>query len=196
MKKKVSAAPRGGGGGGGGGRGRGGRGRGGARKDEKFSEDSFFMAESKKRRKIADDADVIDSGESDDERGYGFRGGSDGEDDGGDAETADEVRQRVAMAQLDKYRRIAKEEEDEDDEDDSDEGIDRVGEKEGLRDSLVAKILQQEQLEESGRVRRAMASRYCIAFSLVSIGLSRFCLVKFIAFGSELGANSIRKWRP
>ena len=190
----MSAAPRGGGGGGG--RGRGGRGRGGARKDEKFSEDSFFMAESKKRRKIADDADVIDSGESDDERGYGFRGGSDGEDDGGDAETADEVRQRVAMAQLDKYRRIAKEEEDEDDEDDSDEGIDRVGEKEGLRDSLVAKILQQEQLEESGRVRRAMASRYCIAFSLVSIGLSRFCLVKFIAFGSELGATSIRKRRP
>ncbi|XP_050273527.1 U3 snoRNP-associated protein-like EMB2271 isoform X2 [Quercus robur] len=156
MKKKVSAAPRGGGGGG---RGRGGRGRGGARKDEKFSEDSFFMAESKKRRKISDDADVIDSGESDDERGYGFRGGSDGEDDGGEVETADEVRQRVAMAQLDKYRRIAKEEEDEDDEDDSDEGIDRVGEKEGLRDSLVAKILQQEQLEESGRVRRAMASR-------------------------------------
>ena len=190
MKKKVSAAPRGGGGGGGG------RGRGGARKDEKFSEDSFFMAESKKRRKIADDADVIDSGESDDERGYGFRGGSDGEDDGGDVETADEVRQRVAMAQLDKYRRIAKEEEDEDDDDDEDEGIDRVGEKEGLRDSLVAKILQQEQLEESGRVRRAMASRYCIAFSLVSIGLSRFCLVKFIAFGSELGATSIRKWRP
>ncbi|KAM4118819.1 hypothetical protein ACJW30_03G011400 [Castanea mollissima] len=156
MKKKVSStAPRG--------RGRGGRGRGGARKDEKFSEDSFFMAESKKRRKISDDADVIDSGESDDERGYGFRGGSDGEDgDGGDAETADEVRQRVAMAQLDKYRRIAKEEEDEegdDDDDDEDEGIDRVGEKEGLRDSLVAKILQQEQLEESGRVRRAMASR-------------------------------------
>lgn len=159
MKKKVSsAAPRGGRG-----RGRGGRGRGGARKDEKFSEDSFFMAESKKRRKISDDADVIDSGESDDERGYGFRGGSDGEDgDGGDAETADEVRQRVAMAQLDKYRRIAKEEEDEDEDDDDEEGIDRIGEKEGLRDSLVAKILQQEQLEESGRVRRAMASRYCI----------------------------------
>nr|POF02413.1 hypothetical protein CFP56_57184 [Quercus suber] len=53
MKKKVSAAPSGG---------AGGRGQGGARKDDKFSEDSFFMAESKKQRKIAD---VIDSGEVD-----------------------------------------------------------------------------------------------------------------------------------
>ena len=116
------------------------------------------MTESKKRRKIADDLDVIDSGESDEEP-YGLPG-SDSEAEMAAEETAGEKRQRIAKALVDKYRELERKKEEDEEEEEVEEGIHRESEKEGLRDSLVAKILQQEQLEESGRVRRAMASRY------------------------------------
>lgn len=141
MKKKVSAAAP----------------KGGARKGKQFSEDPFFMTESKKRRKIADDLDVIDSGESDEEP-YGLPG-SDSEAEMAAEETAGEKRQRIAKAVMDKVRELQRKKEEDEEEEEVEEGIHRESEKEGLRDSLVAKILQQEQLEESGRVRRAMASR-------------------------------------
>lgn len=128
-----------------------------AKKSKTYSlnEDSFFSTESKKRRKI--DRDEIESDSDDD---YGVVG-SDGEGGGEEAEeaeaieeTADEKRKRIAQEYLEKVRGLARREK-EDEEDESDE----EGEKEGERDSLVAKILQQQQLEDSGRVRRAIASR-------------------------------------
>ncbi|KAF3450305.1 hypothetical protein FNV43_RR06385 [Rhamnella rubrinervis] len=134
----------------------------GAPKGKKFSidDDSFFSPESKKRQKVGGGGkrDIIESSDSDDE----FVGGSDG--DGGEEaeaeesvkETVGEIRKRLAKAQLEKLRQIdlKYKEEDDDDEGGSDKEIE-----EGQRDSLVAQILQQQQLEESGRVRRTLASR-------------------------------------
>lgn len=134
----------------------------GTRKGKRFSidEDSFFRHESKRRRKAKDEDaedDIIESEEEDDEEGTGSD--ADGleerqEEDEFAAETADEKRLRVAKAYVEKIRGIvSREREDE-------EESERAEEREGQRDSLVAQILQQEQLEESGRVRRLIASRY------------------------------------
>lgn len=117
----------------------------------KFSlnQDPFFEGETKKRRKFNYDDDDIESGESEDYENNNEYGGG-GSDDGDSEveETADEKRKRVATAYLEKIRELARREKEE-----------REEEKEGERDSLAAKILQQEQLEETGRVRRVIASR-------------------------------------
>ncbi|XWS20700.1 hypothetical protein CRYUN_Cryun31cG0125200 [Craigia yunnanensis] len=98
--------------------------------------------------------DDIESGDSEEEAE--ILGGSDAsggeekqeEDEDEDEETPGEIRKRMATELLDKMRAIARKEKEEVEE-----------EEEEARDSLVAKILQQEQLEESGRVRRVVASR-------------------------------------
>jgi ribosomal RNA-processing protein 9 len=137
MKKKMSAP------------------NGGARKGKGFSRDPFFVEESKKRRKI--ESDVIRS-DSDEEYGLVSKYGIEEEEAELVEETADEKRQRVARAHLDKVRGIAaKVEEDEEER----EG-EREDEREGERDSRVSMLLQQEQLEDAGRVRRAIASRYSL----------------------------------
>lgn len=119
----------------------------------------FFSSESKKRQKISNDVngDFIESSESDEE----LVGDSDREDreeaeeDETAKETADETRKRFAIAHLEKLREIARRQK----EDEEDELSGKESDDEGQRDSLVAQILQQEQLEESGRTRRAIASR-------------------------------------
>ncbi|XP_052179860.1 U3 snoRNP-associated protein-like EMB2271 [Diospyros lotus] len=122
-----------------------------------INEDPFFDAElTRSRRKIGDDDEIQSSDEEsqeflDDEAG----GGEEKEEDEEEEETAAEKRKRVAEAYLEKIRAIAKREKEEEEE----YGVRDDGEKEGERDSLVAQILQQEQLEESGRVRRFIASR-------------------------------------
>ena len=63
------------------------------------------------------------------------------------------MRKRLAQDLLQRVRKSAqKGEEEEDDEEEKDE--------EGARDSLVAQKLLKEQNEESGRVRRSLASRF------------------------------------
>lgn len=140
----------------------------GASRGKKFSfdNDPFFGAESSKRRKVdgGGKGDIIESSDSDDDELVGGGVGSDR--DGAEEaeaeepvrETADEVRKRLAYAQLEKLRQIERKytEEDEDDEEGGGSGR---GREEGQRDSLVAQILLQQQLEESGRVRRTIASR-------------------------------------
>ena len=149
-KKKTSAPPNG------------------AKKGKNFplSKDPFFSSESRKRRKIVDDE--IESGESDEDNGLmGV------EDEEFEEETVDEKRKRVAVEYLEKIREIAKREKERGDEEkDEDESDD-----EGEKDSLVAKILQQEQLEDSGRLRREIASRPC--FLLVYFSLE-FCIHIFV----------------
>ena len=137
VKKNISAPPRG------------------AKKGKNFplSKDPFFSSESRKRRKIVDDE--IESGESDEDNAFVDEGA---ENEEFEEETADEKRKRLANEYLEKIREIArrgKEREDEEKDDDDESGD------EGGKDSLVAQILQQEQLEDSGRVRREIASRYC-----------------------------------
>ncbi|KAJ7529169.1 hypothetical protein O6H91_15G036100 [Diphasiastrum complanatum] len=107
--------------------------------------DDFFAAE---------DEELVSS---EDEQGDQRRGGANREeedeeenDDLNGAETADEKRLRLAKAYLDRLRAAAEEDQDIDDERE---------ELEGRRDSLVADLLKQEQLEESGRVQRKLAAR-------------------------------------
>ncbi|EOY25478.1 WD40 repeat - like 10 [Theobroma cacao] len=127
----------------------------GGQKGGKFSMNNgpFFEAESKKRRKTEYEDDDIESGDSEEEAeilgGFDASGGV--EEDEDDVETPGEIRKRVATELLDKMRAIARKEKEDEDED-WEEG-------EEARDSVVAKILQQEQLEESGRARRVLASR-------------------------------------
>ncbi|XP_047972419.1 U3 snoRNP-associated protein-like YAOH [Salvia hispanica] len=114
-----------------------------------IADDSFFEAtDQKRRRKFENDEEI----KSSDEDG----GDSDSEKEEEIDETPAEKRKRLADAFLEKLR--AKEREREENEESEEEGEGRR-EREGERDTLIAKILQQDQLEESGRVRRALASR-------------------------------------
>lgn len=123
-----------------------------------MDKDPFFMEKGSKRRRKEDEEDIESEEEEEDEFGSeGLRSDEENEEEG-EEETAAEKKKRLAMAFLEKRREQARREEEEEEEDGED---DRV-EKEGLRDSLVAKILQQEQLEESGRLRRKIASRYSL----------------------------------
>lgn len=119
-----------------------------------IADDSFFEAtDQKRRRKFENDEEI----KSSDEDG----GDSDSEKEEEIDETPAEKRKRLADAFLEKLR--AKEREREENEESEEEGEGRR-EREGERDTLIAKILQQDQLEESGRVRRALASRF-VSFS-------------------------------
>ncbi|XP_057754064.1 U3 snoRNP-associated protein-like EMB2271 [Arachis stenosperma] len=129
-------------------------------KHKAASHDPFFANDSRKRRKPnRDDADVnaadeIDSDFDDDD----FFAGEHGEDlseqqQEEEEETGAEARKRIAQDFLRKYRDAAKKKEDEDESEGADE------DEEGFRDSLVAEKLIKDQQEESGRVRRAIASR-------------------------------------
>jgi hypothetical protein len=126
-----------------------------SKKKKNQGHDDFFESAAKKRRKSALD-EAIESDDSDEDA---MNGGDreNGEDENGEIEeTADEKRVRVATEHLERIRALAKKIEEE--EEDDGEGED---EREGKRDSLVAEILQKDQLEESGRVRRFLSTRYC-----------------------------------
>lgn len=132
-----------------------------------INQDPFFDTDekgSKRRRKMEEDDEDIESGseeEEDEDEGGEFGLGEKGEEgEEAEEETAGEYKVRVSKAYLKRVVEIAKkQQEDEEAEVTGDEEKERV-EREGQRDSRVAKILQQQQLEESGRVRRAIASRY------------------------------------
>ncbi|XP_062096910.1 U3 snoRNP-associated protein-like EMB2271 [Humulus lupulus] len=123
-------------------------------KASSLTDDAFFGNDPKRRRKKTKNEDFIESSDSED-----FFSGSD-EDGGANGneneveETVDETRKRLATELLEKMRKSAKEDDDDDEGGDSGKEIE-----EGERDSLVAQILQQKQLEESGRLRRSVASR-------------------------------------
>ncbi|KAI7999186.1 U3 snoRNP-associated protein-like YAOH [Camellia lanceoleosa] len=126
-----------------------------AKRDFSINADPFFDAEPKRRTKIADDEDIESGDESEEEfNESGGEGKSAVEEE--EEETAAEKRKRVADAYLEKIRAIAKREQEDEDEE---RGSGDEGEREGERDTLVAQILQQEQLEESGRIRKLIASR-------------------------------------
>ncbi|KAL3503992.1 hypothetical protein ACH5RR_033833 [Cinchona calisaya] len=124
-----------------------------------INEDLFFDTDekgSKWRHKMEED---IESSEEEDDEGERF--GAKGDAEEKEEETVGEKRLRVSKDILKKIKMMVENEEKDKDEEaqvSGDEEKERV-EREGQRDSLVAKILQQEQLEEGGRVRRAIASR-------------------------------------
>lgn len=124
-----------------------------SKKKKNQDNDDFFESAAKKRRKAALD-EAIESEDSDEDA---MNGGEteNGEDANGEVEeTADEKRVRVATEHLARIRALAKKIEEEEEEDG--EGED---EREGKRDSLVAEMLQRDQLEESGRVTRFLSKR-------------------------------------
>lgn len=104
--------------------------------------DPFFSNESKKRRKFEDDE--IESEDEDAEIPSTVEAGEEEED----VENVDERKRRLALKHLESLREIARKTEELDDED-GDE----------VADPIVARILQQEQLEDSGRARKLIASR-------------------------------------
>ncbi|ESQ38055.1 hypothetical protein EUTSA_v10028589mg [Eutrema salsugineum] len=120
--------------------------------------DPFFEEETTRRRKVSYDDEDIDSGDSDAEQD-GFTGGDENgkveeaedEDEFAD-ETAGEKRKRLAEGMLKRMREAQRRErEEQDDDDDEDEEEDDTG--------RIAKTLMKKQLEDSGRVRRVIASR-------------------------------------
>ncbi|KAJ1690479.1 hypothetical protein LUZ63_014634 [Rhynchospora breviuscula] len=123
------------------------------KKKKNQGQDDFFESAAKRRRKAALD-EAIESDDSDEDV---FGGGERENAEDGDEEveeTADEKRVRLATEHLERIRAIAKKiEEEEEEEGEGDDGRERK------RDSLVAEILQKDQLEESGRVRRLLSSR-------------------------------------
>ncbi|KAL6542693.1 hypothetical protein OROHE_010213 [Orobanche hederae] len=122
-----------------------------------IKEDPFFDATEKKRSRKYDGGGDEDIESSDDDEGEFGSGGEREEEKAEEIEeTPAEKRKRLADAFLESFR--AKERRNGDD-DELDENDERQREREGERDTLIAELLQQEQLEESGRVRRAIASR-------------------------------------
>ncbi|XP_057433277.1 U3 snoRNP-associated protein-like YAO [Lotus japonicus] len=127
------------------------------RKKKGNDRDPFFTDDSRKRRKIEDDAEIDSDFEEDGFfAGGGGKGDKDQPEEVEEEETGAEARKRIAQDYLRRVREITQKEKeqqsDEDDDDDEDED-------EGARDSLVAQRLLQDQQEESGRVRRAISSR-------------------------------------
>ncbi|CAM6092181.1 unnamed protein product [Calypogeia fissa] len=128
-----------------------------------FGRDSFFERDGddrKKKRRAAADEELLSSDDDYDEGLDGVLGSGkdsdeeeDVEEDEENAETADEKRLRVARAYLDKIRDSTALESDEDGAEETEEG------KRGARDTLVADLLKQQQLEDSGRAQRKLASR-------------------------------------
>ncbi|KAD7116453.1 hypothetical protein E3N88_03721 [Mikania micrantha] len=115
--------------------------------------DPFFDGDSK-RQKIFHDEDSFKSSDSDDyddEYAAAIDGGEGAESK--EEMTAAEKRKRVADSYLEKMRAAARR-----DEEDGDEFDERGGNEDVNRDSLVARMLQAQQLEDSGRVRRLLAS--------------------------------------
>ncbi|KAG8365660.1 hypothetical protein BUALT_Bualt18G0129100 [Buddleja alternifolia] len=124
------------------------------KRNSSITNDPFFdTAEQKRRRKFNGD-EIIESSDSDD---IDSEGGREEEEEEGIEETPAEKKKRLADAFLEALRSKERKNK-EDDESEEEDEVRR--EREGERDTLIAKILQQEQLEESGRVRRAIASRY------------------------------------
>ncbi|CAD5184861.1 U3 snoRNP-associated protein-like YAOH [Musa acuminata AAA Group] len=129
----------------------------GKKKPRSFGGDNgFFESDAKRRGRRRGGDDDVESIDSDEDLA-GLGAGEEEVGEGAPEETADEKRVRVAKEHLERIRAIAKRVEEEEGEDeDEEEGRE---EREGKRDSLVAEILQKEQLEESGRIRRLVASR-------------------------------------
>ncbi|KAI7732710.1 hypothetical protein M8C21_005143 [Ambrosia artemisiifolia] len=116
--------------------------------------DPFFSNDANRRTRFeGDDDDSINSSDSEDGHVAAATAEGGGESES-EEETAAEKRKRVAEAYLEKMREVSRREEEEDEDDD-----DRGGRDDGDRDSMVARLLQAQQLEESGRVRRLIASR-------------------------------------
>ncbi|XP_023745277.1 U3 snoRNP-associated protein-like EMB2271 [Lactuca sativa] len=121
--------------------------------------DPFFDGDSKRRKKFVhdNDEDSIKSSDSDDYEDRDVAAAVEDDGEGNEMfedENAVEKRKRLADAFLEKMRASLRKEEDEDDEVDE-----RGGKEDGDRDSRVARMLQAQQLEDSGRVRKLIASR-------------------------------------
>lgn len=128
------------------------------RNRKKKGNDPFFADESRKRRKP--NHDQLEDAEIESDFEEQIEEQDDAEDKSEDdseneeevEETGAEARKRIAHDYLKMVREISQKEKEQREEEDSDD--------EGARDSLVALKLMKDQQEESGRVRRAIASRF------------------------------------
>ncbi|KAG9147598.1 hypothetical protein Leryth_007392 [Lithospermum erythrorhizon] len=126
-----------------------------AKKRVSITQDPFFDDNSKRLRKGKYDED-IESESSEEE--YSNVEGNVGEEEE-EEETAAEKRKRVAELYIEKLRKIEERKREGEEEGSDEEGWERKRDKEGERDSRVAKMLHIEQMEESGRARKSIAFR-------------------------------------
>lgn len=114
--------------------------------------DPFFDGDSKRRKK-SDDEDSIQSSDSDEFNDRFAVAAADGGDEAEseENETVAEKHKRLAKELVENYKEAVKRKHEDGDE------LDERGGKD--LDSLVAQRLQAQQLEDSGRVRRFIASR-------------------------------------
>lgn len=127
---------------------------------KKNSRDPFFDDGPTKRRRVAADEDQDAEIESDsdfDEDGFVPSKGE-GEQES-EEETTAEARKRLAEEYLRKFKDSARREKEQRDEDgDGSDDDDDDEDEDGVRDSLSTKMIKEQQ-EESGRIRKAIASR-------------------------------------
>ncbi|KAK7412808.1 hypothetical protein VNO78_04451 [Psophocarpus tetragonolobus] len=127
---------------------------------KKKSYDPFFTNDSRKRqkpnKKLDDEEDAEIESDFDEDGFFASADAKAGTDEEQEEETGAEARKRIAQDYLQMVRQIAqKEKEQKEGEEEEDDEEDE----EGARDSLVAQRLLKEQQEESGRVRKSIASR-------------------------------------
>ncbi|CAM8915472.1 unnamed protein product [Rhodiola kirilowii] len=117
--------------------------------------DPFFDAGPKKRKPKFRDEE-IDSDDDDESEGHAdvVQNGLPDQDSDVDTETADEKRKRLAQDVLLKYKQAVKK-----DRGDDEREIDSDEEEDDDDNALVAERMKQDQLEDSGRARRLLASR-------------------------------------
>ncbi|KAL2341528.1 hypothetical protein Fmac_009468 [Flemingia macrophylla] len=123
---------------------------------KKEDNDPFFANDSRKRRKPNKKLDDEEDAEIDsdfDEDGF-FAGAGAASDEESEEETGAEARKRIAEDYIRMVRQIAQKETEKKEGDEEEDKEDE----DGARDSLVAQKLLKEQQEESGRVRRSIAS--------------------------------------
>lgn len=134
---------------------------------KKKTHDPFFTNDSRKRQKPNGKLDRDDEEDAEIESDFDeddfFTGVDDGSGEDQEVETGAEARKRIAQDYIRMVRQIAQKEKEQKDGEEEEDGDEE--DEEGARDSLVAQKLIKEQQEESGRVRRSIASKFVSFFT-------------------------------
>ncbi|KAK1324860.1 hypothetical protein QJS10_CPA01g00545 [Acorus calamus] len=138
----------------------GGGGRGGAAKRNRETDDGFFepVPEKQRRRRTRDEEIASDDDDDDDRAAVAVEAAA-AESEEEEEETVAEAKLRLAKARIEEIRQITRRVRGDDGEGSEGEEEAEEEEREGNRDSLIAGVLQREQLEGLGRVRRELTSR-------------------------------------
>ncbi|XP_074269520.1 U3 snoRNP-associated protein-like EMB2271 [Silene latifolia] len=117
--------------------------------------DEFFLNEEEIKSSSDEDDDIgINGGFSDDEKKGNNSSSDDDDEDEEETETVEQTKRRLTLKVLENVRKMEREKEE-----DEFVGVEDREERDGARDSIVKNRLLQQQLEDSGRSRRFIASK-------------------------------------